>query len=113
MQIVNLDTGSYLRQTSAKALATAEKEKKDKYLHPCLEHRRYFTPMVYSADGIPGTEAVVAKQRLALLISNKLEREYFGDVWLRKGLYVTRNSDIQHPSLLWLHGQVGVHLTET
>ena len=32
MQIVNLDAGSYLRHMSAKALATAEKEKKEKYL---------------------------------------------------------------------------------
>ena len=30
MRIVNLDVGSYLRQTSAKALAMAEKDKKDK-----------------------------------------------------------------------------------
>ena len=30
MQIFSLDAGSYLRQTSAKALAAAEKEKKDK-----------------------------------------------------------------------------------
>ena len=61
MQIVNLDTGSYLRQTSAKALATAKKNKKYNYLQPCLEHRRYFTPVVYSVDGIPDTEAVAAQ----------------------------------------------------
>ena len=46
MRIVNLGTGSYLRQTSAKALATAEKDKKDKYLQPCLELRCTFIPMV-------------------------------------------------------------------
>ena len=32
--------------------------------------------MVYYTDGIPGTEAVVAYQRLALVLSNKLKREY-------------------------------------
>ena len=37
MKIINLDAGSYLCQTSAKALVTEEKEKKDKYLYPCLE----------------------------------------------------------------------------
>ena len=37
MRIVNLDAGPYLRQTSAKALATVEKEKKDNYLQPYLE----------------------------------------------------------------------------
>ena len=31
---VNLYAGSYLRQTSAKALATAENKKKDQYLQP-------------------------------------------------------------------------------
>ena len=76
MIIVNLDAGSYLRQTSAKALATAEKEKKDKYLQPCLNRRRTFTPMVYSADVIPGMEAILAHVGLAFLIINKLKREY-------------------------------------
>ena len=32
--------------------------------------------MVYSADGIHGTEAVAAHRRLAPLLSNKLKREY-------------------------------------
>ena len=39
IRIVNLDAGSYLRMTSEKALAKAEKEKKDLYLQACLEHR--------------------------------------------------------------------------
>ena len=53
----------------------AERKKREKYLQPCLESRRYFTPMVYSADGIPGMEAVAAQRRLTSLLSNKLERE--------------------------------------
>ena len=76
MQIVNLDVGSYLCQTSAKALTTAGKEKKYKYLQPCQGCRRSFTLMVYSADRIPGTEAVLAQQCLASLLSNDLKREY-------------------------------------
>ena len=36
MKIVNLDTSSYLRHTSEKALTMADKEKKYKYLQPCL-----------------------------------------------------------------------------
>ena len=55
-RIVNLDTGSYLRMTPEKVLAKADKEKKDLYLQACLERRRTFTPMVYSADGITGAE---------------------------------------------------------
>ena len=56
IRIVNLDAGSYLRMTPEKALAKAEKEKKDLYLQACLEHRRTFTTMVYSAPGIPSAE---------------------------------------------------------
>ena len=73
IRIVHLDVGSYLRQTSAKSLATAEKEKKEKYLQPYLECRHYFTPMVYSVDGITGTESVAAQRRLALLLRSKLK----------------------------------------
>ena len=57
IRIANLDAGSYLRMTPEKALAKAGKENKDLYLQACLERRRTFTPMVYSADGIPGAEA--------------------------------------------------------
>ena len=53
IHIVNLDAGSYLRMTPEKALSKSEKENKDLYLQVCLEHRRTFTRIVYSADGIP------------------------------------------------------------
>ena len=56
IRIVNLDAGSYLRMTPEKALAKAEKEKKDLYLQACLKRRRIFTPMVSSALGIPSAE---------------------------------------------------------
>ena len=75
IQIVNFDAGSYLRMTPEKALAKAEKEKKDLYLQACLECRRTFTPMVYSTDGILGAEALSAQKRLAALLSYKLKRE--------------------------------------
>ena len=67
MRIVNLDAGSYLCQTSVKALSAAEKEKKYKYIHTCLEHRHNFTPMVYSVDRNPGAEAVAVQQCLAYM----------------------------------------------
>ena len=73
-RIVNLDAVFYLRQTSAKALSMAEKEKKDKYFQPGLKRRRTFTPMVYSTDGVPGTEAVSVQLCLSVLLSNKLEQ---------------------------------------
>ena len=61
--------------TPEKALAKAEKEKKDLYLQACLERRRNFTPMVYSSDRIPRAEALVAQKRLAALLSYKMKQE--------------------------------------
>ena len=58
IRIANLDTGSYLRMTLYKALAKAEKEKKDLYLQACLKSRKNFTPMVYSADGITSSARI-------------------------------------------------------
>ena len=95
--IVNLDAGSYLRMTPEKALAKAEKEKKDLYLQACLERRRTFTPMVYSADRIPREEALAAQKRLAPLLSYKLKREYSkmcGFVWARMSLAIVSSNSL-------------------
>ena len=91
IQIFNLDAGSYLCMTPEKALAKAEKEKKDLYLHACPVRRRNFTPMLYSADGIPGAEALAAQNRLSALLRYKLKREYsemYGFVQARKSLAI-------------------------
>ena len=76
IQIFNLGLGSYLRMMPEKALAKAEKEKKDLCLQASLERRQTFTPMVYSVDGIPGSEALAAQKILSGLLSYKLKREY-------------------------------------
>ena len=68
--------GLYLRQTYAKDLDTLDKEKKYKYLQPFLYRRRYFTPMVYSADVITRMDSIAAQQRISLLLSNNLKRGY-------------------------------------
>ena len=75
IRIVNLDAGSYLRMTPEKALTKVDKENKDLYLQACLERIRTFTPMVYSADGITGTEALAAQKRLSALLRYKLKWE--------------------------------------
>ena len=49
---------------------------KDLHLQACLEHRRTFIPMVYSADGIPRAEVLDIQKILAALHSYKLKREY-------------------------------------
>ena len=55
-------------------------ENKYLYVQACLERRRTFTPMSYSADRMPGAEALVAQNRLAALLSYKLKREY-SEMW--------------------------------
>ena len=97
IRIVNLDAGSYLRMTSEKSLAKTEKEKKDLCLQACLERRRTCTPMVYSADGIPGAEALAAQKRLAALLRYKLKREYSeicGFVRARISLAIVRSNSL-------------------
>ena len=96
-RIVNLDMGSYLRMTQEKDLAKAEKENTNLYLQACLERRRTFTPMVYSADRIPGAEALAAQKRLAALLSYKLKWEYSemcGFVRARMSLAIVRSNSL-------------------
>ena len=57
--------------------------------------------MVYSADGIPGAEALAAQKRLAALLSYKMKREYSemcGFVWVMMSLSIVRYD------ILLLHG---------
>ena len=102
IQIVNLNAGSYLRTTPEKALAKAENKNKDFCLQSCLERRSTFTPIVYSADGIPGAEALAAQKRLAALLSYKLKREYSemcGFVRARISIAIVRSNSLHLRSL--------------
>ena len=94
IRIVNLDAGSYLRMTPEKSLAKAEKEKNYLYLQACLDCRKNFTTMVYSADRIPGAEALAAQKKLAALLSYKLEKGILRNVWLCACEDVTNNSEV-------------------
>ena len=58
-----------------KVLSKAEKYNTYLYLQACMERRRFFTPMVYSADGIPVVEALATQKKLVSLISFKLKQE--------------------------------------
>jgi hypothetical protein len=59
-----------------KILALHEKEKKDKYLHSCLQMRKDFTLLVYTVDGIAGREARNAEKRLASHLGTKWRKGY-------------------------------------
>ena len=83
--------------TPEKDLAKVEKEKKDFYLHACLERRRTFTPMVYSAEKTPGAEALSAQKRLAALLGYNLKQGYSemcGFVQARMSLAIVRSNSL-------------------
>ena len=90
MQIFKLYAGSDPCQTSAKSPVNGGKGEKGKVY--CS-----FTPIVYSADGIPGMGAVAARQHLALLLINNLKREYserYGFVRDRMSLAIVRSKTL-------------------
>ena len=66
-----LKQGSHYR-----VLAAHEKEKKDKYLASIHAQHKYFTPMVYTVNGIAGREAKSAGNRLVSFLAKKWNREY-------------------------------------
>ena len=70
-RITDTDAPTYRGQDPAKVLAKHEKEKKEKYLQPCLDRRRHFTPLVFSVDGLRGAEATAATKRLAACLAHK------------------------------------------
>jgi len=67
---------SYIGQNTKTLLNRFERAKKNKYLKPCLEHQKDFTPLVYTTDGIPGTETLAAEKKLASLLASRLQRTY-------------------------------------
>ena len=76
IRITDTDALSNCGTDPKKGLKRHEKEKKDKYLEACLASRRTFTPLVYSVDGLAGTEAQAATKRLASMLSRKWARAY-------------------------------------
>jgi len=75
VRIMNTQSRSYWNKDYQKVLAHQEKEKKNQYLHPCLEMRKDFTPLVYSVDGIAGREAKNAEKHLAYHLSEKWHKQ--------------------------------------
>ncbi len=76
VQVTDTDSKSYRSRDPHKVLATQEREKKKKYLQPCLEQRKHFTPFVVSTDGLIGPEAGELLKRLSLRLADKWERPY-------------------------------------
>ena len=76
IQVSDTDAKSYREREPLKVLDSQEKRKKDKHLHRCLNANRQFTPLVFSVDGMRGTETSAACQRLAALLATKWGRPY-------------------------------------
>ena len=76
IRVTDTDARSQRNVDPHRVLQRHEKEKKDKYGALCLARRRHFTPLVFSVDGLMGTETKAASQRLASLLSSKWKRSY-------------------------------------
>ena len=76
VRVTDSDAKSNLSKDPAKVLEAHEKEKRRKYLKPCLEQRRHFTPFVVSTDGLIGKEAKTLLKKLSSLLAEKWEKPY-------------------------------------
>jgi hypothetical protein len=57
VRVTDTDVSSYRSLLPSKVLEKQEHEKKKKYLEPCLQARRHFTPFMVSADALKGRRA--------------------------------------------------------
>ena len=76
MHIMNTDNVSYQSKNPEKCLETAEREKKKKYLHTCLNKRQHFTPFVAPVDGLLGVEAEAMCKCIANHLTQKWKEPY-------------------------------------
>ena len=76
VRVTDVDNPSQRTQDPGKVIKRHEKEKKSKYLDLCLARRRSFTPLVFSVDGLRGTEADAASKRISMLLSKKWKKQY-------------------------------------
>ncbi|MEM7495956.1 MAG: hypothetical protein AAF471_07510, partial [Myxococcota bacterium] len=76
VRITDTNCPSNRKTEASKVLARHEAAKKKLYLEACLARRRSFTPLVFSVDGMMGTETNAAVKQLASLLSAKLSTPY-------------------------------------
>ena len=70
VRVTNMECATQRRRDPKKVLASYEKLTEKKYLEPCL------APLVFSVDGLRGTETEAACKRLVSLLSKKWKRDY-------------------------------------
>ena len=97
IRITDTDTPSYKDISSAKVLERAAKAKKSKYLQPCLDQRRSFTPLVYLVDEMACKEAKAFEKRITCLLAEKWDRPYsemVGYMQVRMGMVIIRSNTV-------------------
>ena len=122
VQVRDTDAPSVRNVEPKKLLAASEKQKKGKYLQACVDRNRNFTPLVYSVDGMPATEAKAAVKKLSADLAVKWHKEYSATCCLvrqRVGISLvrsasmcfrfTRNAPAQHNPIQF-HGGGGLPL---
>jgi hypothetical protein len=76
VRVTDLDAMSNISRNPDKVLESHEKEKRKKYLKPCLDQRRHFSPFVVSTDGLLGKEAKTLLKKLSCVLSEKWGKPY-------------------------------------
>ena len=83
VRVIDSDTASYVDHPVSSVLATAEEEKKRKYLPAAQQCHASFTPFVVSIDGALGHEALMFLQRLSDRLADSWGKGY-GYVFMGK-----------------------------
>ena len=76
VRVADTNAPSYQKRDPMKVLESHEKEEKKKYLEPCLNQRRSFTPFVVSSDGLLSREAKLLLKQLSKLLVDKWQKPY-------------------------------------
>ena len=85
--VTDTDAQSYIHRSPSDVLASAEREKREKYGAASGDRRATFTPLCVSVDGMMGREATKFVQHLADQLSHKWGSNYSSVVnWVRTRL---------------------------
>jgi hypothetical protein len=76
VRVTDTDAKSNLSKDPARSWKPTKREKKRKYLAPCIAQRRHFTPFVVSTDGLIGKEAKCLLEALSIKLAEKWEKPY-------------------------------------
>jgi hypothetical protein len=73
---MDTDAPIYQMKDPIKVLEAAERLKKKKYLQPCLDQHRHFTPFIVSVDVLIGKEAKTVLKVIAARTATKVGNMY-------------------------------------